>query len=336
MNETKPKKLYYKTAIFLKEFGDQSVTLESLLRMACKRVKKAKERMYAPQQDEQRHLINYHAGHANTEKKGNIFGCEFLGFEEGASQSTLATGMDAEELDMDALPAEKGKEFLEGSVYFGVSANHVILMPSRALRSKQLEAYLNWFLVEKAKVCTKDYLLRLDDHMPEAKKQKIAKDVLGMRISAPIKWSDNSEQVGKPSVTTAKSATKLSKVRPYGAAWEAVKAIFGEALSMPKGLILENLADTPDIEVSLSLRWMGKKEEDEVSFLDGIASNLRHVDDEIDYNIQTKTGSIGKDDFKHFRSISTEWHKGRPLFDSLFPKMADWLGDLIRNDIIDP
>jgi hypothetical protein len=336
MSESKRRSLNYKTAVFLKELGDANVNLESLLKMACKKVKKAKERMYAPQSDEQRHFINYHAGHSNSEKLGHIFGCEFLGFEEGASQSTLSTAVDAEELDLDSLPAEKGKEFLEGSVYFGVSANHVIIMPSRSLRSKHLETYLNWLLIEKAKVLPKDCLMRLDDHMPEAKKQKLAKDVLGLRVSAPVRWADGPDEETKVNLGKSVGTTTVSRVKPTGAAWDAVKTFLGDAFSIPKGLTLMNLADTPNIEVSLSLRWLGQKDEDEVSFLDGIASNLRHVDGEIDFKIDTKTGSIERDEFKHFTHISNEWKKGRPVFDTLFPKMADWLALLIRNGIIDP
>lgn len=334
MKESKRKRLQYKIVSFLKALGDPSMNLEKLLQLASKRAKKAKDRFHAPQQDQLRHFINYQADHSSDDKAIRVRGCEFLAFEEGASQSTVSVAGDAEEMDLDSLPAQKGKEYLDGSVYFSVCQNHVVLMASRSLKSLELENYLNWYLIEKTKVLPSDSPLSLNDHLSKEKKKKMAKGVKGLRVSAPVKWHE-ANAAGETAVKVAKGATTKSKITPFGPGWEAVKAIFG-SVEMPGGMSLENLADTPELEVSLFLRWMGKTDEDGESFLDSIASNLRHVDDELDYRVDTKAGSFGREEFKLHSHISTEWLKGRPKFDSLFPKMASWLSELARNDIIEP
>lgn len=337
MADSKRKTITYKNAAFLRDLGDPHVTLESLLKKGVKKVRIAYERMRIPQQDDGEHqFINYHGAHSNEEKTTALFGCEFLAFDHGADQSTINLAKDKEEVDLDAISAGQNKEFLAGSVYFGACGNHIIILASRALKSRDLEDYLNWFLIEKAKVLPEGNLVHLNDHLPETKKQAIAaKGVKGINFSAPVKWAPQSA-AQTPSTPASDGTSASYKVSVGGPAWDAVKAFFGGALSLPSSLSLENLADTPDLEVSLSLRWKGRHDEDEVSFLDGITSNLRHVDQEIDYEIQTRTGTIGRDEFKHFTSISVDWAKGRPKFDQLFPKMAAWLAALVRDGTIDP
>ncbi|MEI6569262.1 MAG: hypothetical protein WCR20_21460, partial [Verrucomicrobiota bacterium] len=86
----------------------------------------------------------------------------------------------------------------------------------------------------------------------------------------------------------------------------------------------------------LYLRWKGRHKEDENQFLDSIASQLRHVTDQIDYNIVGKNGSTSRDKIKLGKDVSVPWTaSGRPKFDLLFPKMAEWLASLVNDGSVD-
>lgn len=335
MQILKRRKITYKLAEFMKDNGTPSITLESLLKKAVRKVPTAVARMYAPQgdmEDKERHFINYQGIHSDTEKGSSVYACEFLAFETGADQSTIILQQDKAEVSLDSIQAGEGKEFVGGSVYFSVLDNHVVMMGSRGCGSKQLEDYLNWLLIKKAKVITDGNLLLLKDHLPSAKKKKLAfKGVKGLTLSARPQWAPK-----HASSDHKNQESNFHSVSLAGQAWDAVKAFFGSGLELPSELNVENLADVPDIEVSLHLKWQGRHKEDEDSFLDGVASNLRHVDEEVDYKVITGSGQVTREDFKTFNFVSCHWEGGRPRFNELFPKMADWLAKLANDGKLDP
>lgn len=332
--ESKRKKLTYKVAHFMSDLGDSTITLESLLRRALRKVSKAYNRFQNPQADGiEFQFLNYSGSHVpredqRTDSSGGIFGCEFLAYEKGADQSTLSINQEAEEIDVDSIIPDEGKEFLAGSVYFGVHKNHVILLPSRGLRSAELEAYLNWFLSEKAKVLPDGNLVQLNDHVSAKRKQKI-KGVKNISFSAPIHVApDEAPQ------SATKTKGKSYAVKMVGSAWEAVKSLVGADV-LPATFSVGDLADTPELEVRLLLTWKGRRGEDDAGFLDGVASNLRHIDDEVDYSIEAESGSITRDQIKLFQPYQIRWNKGRPDFSDVFPKMAEWLEKLIIDGRVD-
>jgi len=90
-------------------------------------------------------------------------------------------------------------------------------------------------------------------------------------------------------------------------------------------------SNTPDIELQIFRKWKGRHQEDDSDFLDGVASNLRHIDEEVNYEIMGTSGTMNRDDIKIFKDFTINWMKeGRPKFDELFSKMAEWLRSYSR------
>lgn len=352
MPDPKRKKFVYKVAKLLKATGDPKTTLESLLKAAMKKVPTALARCEKPVgSDVERRFINYSLTHSKTE--GSIYGCEFLAFEEGEGQSTIQIDPKAKEVSVDMIPAGDDQEFLAGSVYFGVLNNHIVLCQSRGLKVQDLENYLNWFLVEKAKVLAADNRVSLNDHIPKSKKA-LFKGVKGIQIKAPIHMepslevekqaaadlkAQESDKAGKNTkgAPSSESKSQFYPVKLAGKAWDAVKALVGDSFQLPSEITVGNLADTPDIEVQIFLKWKGQHHEDDSDFLDGVASNMRHIDQEVDYEITGSSGTMKRDDIKIFKDLMVKWTKeGRPQFDDFFPKMAEWLAGLVRDGKVDP
>jgi hypothetical protein len=329
MIESKRRPFSYKVARFNKELGDPSLTLEKLLRKALKAQPKALDRAENPDGAEFR-FLNYHALHSITGTEP-VYGCEFLAYEKGSDQSTIKLDPTAEEIDVDSVKPGSGSEFLSGAVYFGVVDNHVVLVGSRALRSLDLEKYLNWFLTRKSKVLPEDNYVALADHVPNKKKTPY-KGVKGIEITRSLEMEPTT--AAKPDSEEEKS--KLIPLRAKGEAWNALKEFLGLGYDLPAELNVNDLTKVPDIEVKLFLRWKSKKGEDDQDFLNSIARNMSHVEDEFDYKVHTKTGTIKKGDFKIFEPVTFKWNKGRPQFDDLFPKMATWLASLIESGKIKP
>lgn len=327
MVDSKRRNFIYKLATFTKETGDK-FTLQELLEDAVGKVPIALDRAENPDGTEYR-FLNYAHPHMNWEKANSLFGCEFLAFEKGADQSTIKLDPTAKEVDVNAITAQTGEEFLGGGVYFGAVDNHVVLIQARGLRALDLEKYLNWFLITKTGVLSVENRVRLADHIPTKHKGKI-KDVKGIEIEAPIHLQPVISPADDENIS-AKRAEKSIAVRLGGKGWDAVKSLFGDGFDLPKELNIDDLTHAPRIDVKVFLSWRGTKEEDDQDFLGSIAKNMSHVDDEFEYTIHTRTGKIGKKDFKLFQAQNFKWNKGQPKFDDLFPKMAQWLASLIES-----
>jgi hypothetical protein len=355
MPDPKRRKFVYKVAKLLKSTGDPKTTLETLLKTARKKVPTALARCEKPPgSDLERRFINYSLTHTGKEGNGSIYGSEFLAFEEGESQSTIKIDVTATEVTLASIQAGKDNEFLAGSVYFGVLDNHVVACQSRGLRVKELEDYLNWFLITKAKVLADDNRISLNDHIPKSQKAHF-KGVKGIQFKAPVLMQPSQETAEKASadgkaadenkgkrrnkgepVPETETKTHYYPVQLAGKAWDAVRTLVGDSFKLPSEINVDNLANTPDIEVQISLKWKGRHFEDDSDFLDGVASNLRHIDEEIDYEIQGSSGTMKRDDIKIFKDVTINWNKeGQPKFDEFFPKMAEWLAELVRNGKVD-
>ena len=333
----KRKRFLYKEAKFITEIGDPDVTLESLLKCAIGKLKKAAERMEKVAGDADVRFLNYHLQH-NTGEGQSIFGCEFLGYERGADQSIINLDPDAEEIDVNAIPAGPDREFLSGAVYFAVKENHVVLFQSSALRTLELESYLNWLLKEAAAVIDKDNALLLADNISDQDKSKL-KGVRGIRIKAPVtmtsevqKPAGNAMSRGKRPQNTQQTQSQSITIKPTGKAWQAFKELFDDRFTLPNRFTVDDLAKIPELQVEVLLHFKGRHDEDAGDFLDGLATQMRHINDEFDYTVEAKHGSCSRDQMKLFKEFSVAWTaKGRPKVEDLFPKMAKWLASLISD-----
>jgi hypothetical protein len=328
----KQKTFLYKKAALSKETGDGAKTLEVLLKEALAATKKAVDRMERPEGSVEVQFINYHLTHTVDQEK-TIFGCEFLGYEVGADQSMIKLDADADQIDVEAIPAGEDREFLAGSVYFAVKGNHVILFQSRGLKTQHLESYLNWLLRVKTKTLADDNPLRLDDHVSADKKEAI-KGAKGIKLTAPVMMT--TDTTGTQNGVAPVVSGKKIRVKPTGRGWEAFKALLGDDLKIPR-LTVEDLAKVPSLRIELSLRWSGKHDENSGDFLDSVASQMRHVDDEVDFTVNAESGDFGREKFKVFKDVSVPWtDTGRPKFDVLYRKMGEVLAQFLKDGSVDP
>ncbi|MES2659291.1 MAG: hypothetical protein V4689_11790 [Verrucomicrobiota bacterium] len=355
MAEKKRRRLIYKRAAFLKATGNANDTLESLLKTALDTLATAKSRLQNPGSSSEKRFINYRLLHDGKNGGSKIYGCDLLVFLEGEGQSAIKIDDKAAEFQVNSIPAEKGAEFLSGSVYFGVRQNHLIVNPSRSLGLDDLERYLNWILTVRTQVLAADNAVELRHHIAEKMKESFKK-VKDIEISAPVVMTpspavketfDGDEEAEKERRKLARAAkrkgeappTKVVRqypVTPAGQAWGWLKSAMGSAF-LPHEINVQNLADTPDLEIKLSLSWKGKQDENDSDFLDAIAGHLRHVDNELDFTIRGKNGVITREQVQLFDFFNVSFSEsGQPMPDDIYPKMAEWLDELINDGSVDP
>lgn len=327
MKTTRTKSFAYKQAHFLQQMDDLS--LEQLLKAAIKKSPKPLRRQHNPSGDNETFCLLNYAKDARPASGGHIFGVEMLSYVKGADQSILGIDADADEIPVSFVEASKDQEFLEANLYFGVLKNHVILMQSSALQAKHLEDHLNWFLIEHTAILHEDNRVELHDAVPDdSSTRNMVKGATGIKLTSPVNWSP---------VEASSGRAEEVRLKPSGQAWNALQA-FLPWLDLPDYLSAGNLESKTTLRMELLLKWVRSgNDEDKQDFMAGIARQMRHVEDQVDYSVQTKDGEIGKEKFKIKKGpFQVPWTKGQPAFDFVFPSMLSWLSELAKQGKIQP
>ena len=324
MAHTVSKRVYCKQAVFLNPQANPS--LQAKLGEALSKLKKVGARKETLTDDERYvRTIIYHRSYGNM-----LFGI-LASYERGTHQLTISDDDDVEMLTVEQVAPpktadNKRQEFLEGVCYFGVSINHVLLVPSRALGAKPMEHHVNW-LLDKTGLLDNNRV-GLSDQITQVTRERIrTSHVKEVEIGAPF---IDPHEVGEESVT---KGHRIANVEYKGLGIDILRHV----LSQEKMDSLR-LVDALDgnIEVSLKIRYKRTTTEKAHKLLDNIAIAVRHLDeDEVKLTL-AGGGTIKGDELKLSAPISIQARDGIPNPDDLFEKMRLWLIQQIEGKIIEP
>lgn len=277
------KNLIYKRAGFLVPPGAE--TLQSLLAAALKDFPLPLDRQEKRDPDDSWfNWINFSGNRGRKGGNGQLLGCEFICYTKGANSGAISFAENVNHFAVEALPPPVGKELLEGSVYFGVVDNHVVVLQSAALRTKDLERHLNWFLRNKANVLGENNQVTLEDNIPPEIVDM--NDVQGLVLKAPVHFQPDGgdEPISSDQILEMKKGKRKKganvraeaesmQVIPVGRAWDAVKAFLGDSFNLPSNMNAEDMLKSGNMRVKLSLSWTNPRGEDAADFVKNVAQN---------------------------------------------------------------
>ena len=323
MPSHRTKRFFYKRAQPNK--ASKLASLQDLLKAALKQREIVMDRARKLAGDDSTRLINYNGMHGQAGASGNLLGIEFLSFSAGQDPSALTIDPKAKELPMEEVAlSASGRETVEGSVYCGILGNHIVLAQSPALKVLHFEQYINWLLIQTGQIGDDNYIGLVDFVNP--KKASAFTSVQEVQLAGPVDF--------EPVISDDDSVDEIQsiQVKPSGDRWQAVKDFFGAAFDFPDSLSEKQIIAQKSLEVTLSLRWLRARDNDPSYLLNAVATNLRHLDDDVDFRIISKSGAeITKKDIKHHsKPQSIAWNKGRPKWDDIFPKMLKYLELLVK------
>lgn len=102
------------------------------------------------------HFINLHGN------GGGHFFADLTHFTRGHMQALLERAENTPSLNVSQLPAPEGREYLHSMMYWLVRGNHVMVLQSRSIGTKQLEEYLSWLLHERSQMVGQSAVVILD------------------------------------------------------------------------------------------------------------------------------------------------------------------------------
>lgn len=323
--KTLPKKVYCKNAIFIQS-GDKQ-TLQAKLTAALAKLRKIGTRK--EEQGEDQNYVRTVIYHRTVSSM--LFGV-LASFERGTHQLTVAEDDDAETLTVEQVAPpktehDKRREFLEGTCYFGVLKNHVVLVSSQSLNATAAELHFNW-LMEHANVLGEGNRVGLSDQVSKVTRERIqASHVKEVQIGTPLLDPHQSD------TTSVSDTTQLKSVNYTGLGLDILRQVVGEDF-----INKLKLADAVDgnIEVSLSVRYKRTTSTKAQKVLDNIALAMRNIDeDEVKLRLDSG-GTVKGQDLKLSNVLRVEGRDGIPNPDALFEKMREWLQQLLENHIIEP
>lgn len=285
-----------------------------------------------------------------------LFG-QLILFEQGKSQTLMTIADDVNYYDINAITSKQIKlaeddaisehdkekitrEFVDSILYFGIRDNHVMIVQSSSLRTKDIENHLNWLIHSFGNIFNGDDFLVLQDKPTEDTIRKmhespVKKINLG---SVPIKNADSNDVVTLKNISDPldlpvnirEPLEKVKKIKfmPTGKGGDIMKAAFGEGWF--NNLQLEDSLDESNLQVNLEITYFRKTNKDGQRVLDTLATSLRNLDDE-DISINLQGGGVIKgSDLKLSGKINVQYNNGLIDENDLYLQMHKWLASKVQ------
>jgi hypothetical protein len=338
--EYQTKRIHYKQA----HIAGETATLEDLLDAALNKFKRAddrKERVNSNSDDFFR-LIN------KSERFQGMLFCQFLAFEPGQAQKYIQLKNEAESYDIKSVGSEElsklsgeeleerqakveeiRREFIESILYFGISGNHIVVLQSRSLTTRELETHLAWFLTSLSDHLKTGTVFVLKDKPKEDVMRKILqRPVKTVSIGAPVYAELQQSQVD--------GGEKTTQWLPVGKGADLLKAYLGEQWrSLIQQSKLEDCLDDANLEVRLQVTYLRKTNPSGEALLRNIATAARHYPDE-DVAVELVGGTkLSGADIRLWDTIKLKTYKSLVDEHDLFIQMHTWLMSLISTDEIE-
>ena len=295
------RKLFYKNAKIVGTSQPLSEMLKEALSDSSTRKKVSSRQESLNDSGDMRFINSY-------ENYNGMFFSQLISIEAGKIQSYLHLDDESESypikpvnLELIADPIDKAKEklrreFLDSIIYFGVIGNHIAVLQSNTLRSRQLESYLNWFLGSSCcNILPENTPIILSDSITDEMRERItrspAKEIsVGSPINTkpvlPVNFSNTSN--AQP-LTTNASVASVKHVLDQDDA-SLIKRFFGLNLT---GKEFSDSLEKANLSLEMTLKFKNATTKNGQELIDQVATSLRHLDPE-DYYIKLSDKSTIK------------------------------------------
>ena len=328
MSTRETKKLIYKLAS-----GTNGKTLQEELTQALWKYKKPNDRLEPMGADSKEvRFVN-----VRRVTHGMLIGL-FHKLTYGSSQLVIKMG-DSPQDAWEVIPVKaranpnEANEFIQGTLFFGVWKNHVILHQSNACRADQFQDHSSWllnkFLENAQDGPVTSPLISLSDPIPPDLRRKSTTQAKKITFGTSIQshLAPASHEKGKATTTTAGRAL----FTPSGPIWEALKMILkSHSASVPDELLMDN-SISEDIKVYIELRTTKAKAQDNAGVVLGtLGKALSHTD--IDYQVELSDGSkYGPKEMKVEKPFRIECIDRQPVPERMFASMFEWMQELVES-----
>jgi hypothetical protein len=270
-------------------------------------------------------FINVHRKHQNL-----IVGI-FHRLTKGAGQYVISMPDSGQDWPVQLVTADKSdsnektqREFVEGTLFFALWKNHLVMHQSNACRAEQIQSYFSWLLSREQ---PKQYLVGFSDPLPPDLRKKSRQPVTS------IKFGSSFTTVSAAPVGTAKKARV--RFKPVGEVWDGLVSILRAVKADIPEIDLDDALAEQDIRVDLELSCSKKKSQSTAGEVLGVLGrSLSHSDADA-FEVSLADGTkIRAEQMKVETDVRVECVQKQPVPEELFKSMVEWMQQLVDNKTI--
>lgn len=237
----------------------------------------------------------------------------------------------------------KRRELVDAMLFFGVSANHLVMMQSSSLRSDHLEKHLQW-LLHSARAVDGGNSLQLIDQPPKAIREKLAKaqvkelDIGGALTPPPVAAPPTVVAGTGGSLKVPTTVPVVSNIEEQSVI-EASDEGSGGIVDAIKRLLSPDQAAKLDfdkmaganIEYTLKIRYKNSTTEDGQRLMNTLGSALRHAEG-VETRIKLKKGGeIKGNELRLSGNVRINTYNGVPAPTEVFEEIRKWLLEKLKS-----
>jgi hypothetical protein len=275
--------------------------------------------------------------------------CQIVQFEQGRSQMTIVIDEDADMFEVNPISAQDIKqskvgknksgstEFLESMAYFGVMGNHMVVMGSQALKSKELERHLEWYLKVLTQQNIDSAIILSDRPTATAMKQLERAPAKSVSIGSDITYEQDVTSLPEAPVAEPyeHDVTEAKSVRwtPSGLGADILECL--KSNGYVGNFDFNETLDDANLQVSIEFKYSRKTTKSGQKVIDTLSSSLRHLDKE-DVKINLKGGGeIKGDELKLSHQINLGFYEGKVDESDLYYQMKQWIqAKIITKEVV--
>lgn len=339
--EKKTRTLHYKQAIVMDQVKSlQEMLVDTITKKDSPYFCATNRRRQLSEDGNTYELINRYKDH------GGMILCQLVLFEQGRSQMTVVINDQTSMFEINPIHANdihkaiKGRnsnsktEFLESMLYFGVTGNHVVVMGTKALSTKDLERHLSWYLSHLTRETQSS--ISLSDKPSKSAIDKIEKaPAKSIKIGSRIEYLSEVDKNEENDNSSIISDTEINETKSL--LWKP-KTIGAEILQCLRdnghlgGFDYNESFDDANLQLSLQLTFMRTTTKSGQKALDKFASSLRNIDkEEVTINLQGG-GKIRGDELTLTHKIRLSFSDGKVDEGDLYFQMVEWLKSKIGSN----
>jgi hypothetical protein len=230
-------------------FNDPALDLQKLIALALSKKKdgiaassswKARRYFLTGEDDDGECLLINHLRGISRVDTNNIFG-DLCRYRPGGKLAAITEVDNAAELDVDLLAPGEKKQFLNGTLYWRVAGNYILILQSATVRYRALVNYLNWLLME-TKVLPAEAFFELQQDISIKKNNPTVKSlVLGGTVPSPAAAFRHSRE----------DAATSAKERFGGSFLAALRNAIGDDTKLQK--LLNKIPEGQDVSIEISI-----------------------------------------------------------------------------------
>jgi len=256
---------------------------------------------------------------------------------KGKAQEIIQMVGDKDEWSVTPMPAKaigkEGAEFIEGTLFFSVWKNHVLIHQSSSCRADAFQEHLSWLLSKPAsgeEEGGEAVLIGLDDPMPPSFRGRSKMQVTKLELGGVIQ----SRPVAGKATTTTKRADVTFE--PSGPLWKAILGMLKQSgAKIPDNLTMKDSLTGKDLRVAMQL-YCSKKNAD--SAAGQVIGQLGHVMSHVkgsNYVVHLADGTkITSDSMKVSHLFGIECEDKHPVHQHLFKVMLEYFTLLVNDETI--